>query len=234
MKINNSCRFGQAAPSRQQPGAHWFMLRDDCATRHQKCSREFLRRRHGHSVTRKYNENRYPSIACWPAFSDKVKMPRAFAAETTIAKPAHDVWQALTDWSNAHRWMAGVDWLKADGETAQGTRITFRARDHDRTSTIIACQPGRSLVLHSEQGGVSADYEYGPRGGWRQHHPGHADRRLPHARPAVADPGAADSDGHEEVRRRPAGSSETGHRERAVAGCERSSGGQPEHAAQLL
>ena len=87
-------------------------------------------------------------------------MPRAFAAEATIAKPAHDVWQALTDWSNAHRWMAGVDWLKADGETAQGTRITFRARDHDRTSTIIACQPGRSLVLHSEQGGVSADYEY--------------------------------------------------------------------------
>jgi uncharacterized protein YndB with AHSA1/START domain len=87
-------------------------------------------------------------------------MPRAFTAEATIAKPAHNVWQALTDWSNAHRWMAGVDWLKADGETAQGTRITFRARDHDRTSTITACQPGRSLVLHSEQGGVSADYEY--------------------------------------------------------------------------
>ena len=56
-------------------------------------------------------------------------MPRAFAAETTIAKPAHDVWQALTDWSNAHRWMAGVDWLKADGETAPGDPYYFpRAR----------------------------------------------------------------------------------------------------------
>lgn len=87
-------------------------------------------------------------------------MARAFSVETTIAKPAPEVWQALTDWSNAHRWMAGVDWLKADGETAQGTRITFRARDHDRTSTITACEPPRSLVLHSEHGGVSADYEY--------------------------------------------------------------------------
>ena len=59
--------------------------------------------------------------------------------------------------------MAGVDWLKvegADGETAQGTDITFHARGHDRTSTITACEPGRSLVLHSEHGGVSADYKY--------------------------------------------------------------------------
>jgi len=87
-------------------------------------------------------------------------MPRAFAAEATIARPARDVWDALTDWSSAHRWMAGVDRLKADGETARGTRLTFRARDHDRTATITACQPGRSLVLHSEHGGVSADYEY--------------------------------------------------------------------------
>ena len=90
-------------------------------------------------------------------------MARAFTAETTAAKPAADVWHALTDWGNAHRWMAGVDWLKvegADGETAQGTGITFHARGHDRTSTITACEPGRSLVLHSEHGGVSADYEY--------------------------------------------------------------------------
>ena len=87
-------------------------------------------------------------------------MARAFTAETTIAKPAPDVWHALTDWSNAHRWMAGVDWLRAEGETAQGTRVTFRARDHDRTSTITACEPERSLVLHSEHGAVSADYEY--------------------------------------------------------------------------
>ena len=87
-------------------------------------------------------------------------MPRVFAVEATIARPADEVWQALTDWSSAHRWMAGVDWLKAEGEAAVGTRITFRSRGQDRTSTIAAWQPGRSFVLRSEHGGVTADYEY--------------------------------------------------------------------------
>ena len=87
-------------------------------------------------------------------------MPIAFAVEATIAKPADQVWQALTDWSNAHRWMAGVDWLKAEGEAGVGTRLTFRARDQDRTSTITSWQPRRSFVLRSEHAGVTADYEY--------------------------------------------------------------------------
>ena len=87
-------------------------------------------------------------------------MPTAFAVQATIERPAEDVWQELTDWGSAHRWMAGVDWLKAEGEAAVGTRITFRARDQDRTSTIVAWQPGRSFVLRSEHAGVTADYEY--------------------------------------------------------------------------
>ena len=87
-------------------------------------------------------------------------MPRAFAVEATMARPAGEVWRALTDWGNAHRWMAGVDWLKADGEAAVGTTITFHARGRDRTSTITSWQPGRSFVLRSEHGGVTADYEY--------------------------------------------------------------------------
>ena len=76
-------------------------------------------------------------------------MPIAFAVEATIARFADEVWRALTDWSSAHRWMAGVD-----------TRIPFRARDQDRTATITSWQPGRSFVLRSEHGGVTADYEY--------------------------------------------------------------------------
>lgn len=87
-------------------------------------------------------------------------MPRAFAVAAIIAKPPHVVWRALTDWSEAHRWMAGVDSLQADGDTAEGTRITFRARGQDRTATVAAYRPGRSLVLRSEHGGVTADYEY--------------------------------------------------------------------------
>ena len=87
-------------------------------------------------------------------------MSRSFAVEATISQPAEQVWQALTDWSNAQRWMAGVDSLKADGATAVGTKVSFHTRGRERTATIAKCRPGRSLVLRSVQGGVTADYEY--------------------------------------------------------------------------
>ena len=79
--------------------------------------------------------------------------------EATIAKPAEDVWDVLTDWSRAHEWM-GVEWIKADGETIAGTKLAFFARGKERPSEIAECQPGRMIVLRSVQGGVSADYAY--------------------------------------------------------------------------
>ena len=87
-------------------------------------------------------------------------MSRAFAVEETIQRPATQVWEALTDWSNAHRWMPGIDGMTADGETAEGTKLTFRARGADRSSAIAHCDAGRSIVLRSVQGGVTADYRY--------------------------------------------------------------------------
>ncbi|MFB3119366.1 MAG: hypothetical protein ACE1Y2_02425 [Stenotrophomonas maltophilia] len=80
-------------------------------------------------------------------------------AEAAIAKPAGDVWDALTDWSRAHEWM-GVEWIKADGETIAGTKLAFYARGKERLSEISECQPGRRVVLRSVHGGVSADYAY--------------------------------------------------------------------------
>ena len=70
------------------------------------------------------------------------------------------VWKALTNWDNAHRWMPGIDGMKAEGETVTGTKLTFRARGAERSSTIIHCDVGRSIVLRSIQGGVTADYTY--------------------------------------------------------------------------
>ncbi len=87
-------------------------------------------------------------------------MSQAFAVEEIIGHPAPRVWTALTDWPNAHRWMPGIDTITADGETAEGTRLTFRARGKDRSSTIVRCVDGQSLVLRSVQGGVTADYTY--------------------------------------------------------------------------
>ena len=87
-------------------------------------------------------------------------MGRTFAVEETIDRPAGEVWKALTDWSNAHRWMPGVDRMEAQGETAEGTEIRFQARNAERASVIAHCETGRSIVLRSVQGGVTADYTY--------------------------------------------------------------------------
>ena len=87
-------------------------------------------------------------------------MARTFAVAETIDRPEDEVWAALTDWSNAHRWMAGVDRMEAHGDTAAGTKLSFHARDAERTSVIAHCEAGRSIVLRSVQGGVTADYRY--------------------------------------------------------------------------
>ncbi len=87
-------------------------------------------------------------------------MSRTFSVVEEIPRPAELVWAALTDWENAHRWMPGVDEMTTDGETKAGTKLTFRARGSERTSTIVSCDPGRSVVLRSVQGGVTADYSY--------------------------------------------------------------------------
>ena len=87
-------------------------------------------------------------------------MAQAFSVDEVIQRPAHQVWEALTDWPNAQRWMPGIEGITAEGETAEGTKLTFRARGADRASTIVQCDVGRLMVLRSVQGGVTADYTY--------------------------------------------------------------------------
>lgn len=87
-------------------------------------------------------------------------MSVAFTARTTIDQPADQVWDTLVDWDSAQHWMRDVEWLKADGTTQVGTRLTFRSRGKDRPSTIADLEPGRAILLRSQQGGVTADYHY--------------------------------------------------------------------------
>ena len=87
-------------------------------------------------------------------------MPRTFTVQETIQRPPNEVWTFLTDWENAHKWMPGVEGIESAGDTATGTVLTFRARGKTRTSTIVQCEIGGSIVLRSEQGGVVADYSY--------------------------------------------------------------------------
>ena len=87
-------------------------------------------------------------------------MPQSFSATETINRSPADVWATLTDWPAATRWMNGIDSMSADGDTAAGTHIRFHTRGADRDSLIASCEPGRSIVLRSQQGGVTADYVY--------------------------------------------------------------------------
>ena len=87
-------------------------------------------------------------------------MTRTLSVEEEIRRPAGEVWEALTDWENAHKWMPGVEGMSAEGETAEGTKLTFRARGAERSSEIVHCDAGKSIVLRSVQGGVMADYRY--------------------------------------------------------------------------
>ncbi|MDH3681835.1 MAG: SRPBCC family protein [Acidimicrobiia bacterium] len=87
-------------------------------------------------------------------------MAKAIAATATINRPIDEVWASLTDWEHAPRWMTGIDSMSSSGDTEVGTRLAFRARGKDRTSEIVALEPGRSVTLRSVQGGVSADYVY--------------------------------------------------------------------------
>lgn len=87
-------------------------------------------------------------------------MTQAFQATATIDRPVDQVWSELIDWPRAAEWMSGVDSVRAGGDTAVGTKLTVHARGKDRTSTITALEPGRSITLTSVQGGVTADYQY--------------------------------------------------------------------------
>lgn len=87
-------------------------------------------------------------------------MTQVFASETMIGRPRAEVWAALTDWDRAPGWMDGVESLRADGPVEPGTTLTFRTGGRDRSSSIGAADPGRSLVIRSQLRGVSSEYAY--------------------------------------------------------------------------
>jgi uncharacterized protein YndB with AHSA1/START domain len=86
-------------------------------------------------------------------------MVQAFTTTREIGHPVDQVWRQLTDWDRAAVWL-GVDSIRADGPTHEGTTLRFVTRGKERTSEIAALDPGRSITLRSRQGGVTADYTY--------------------------------------------------------------------------
>ena len=86
-------------------------------------------------------------------------MVQAFRRTRVVGAPADEVWRRMTDWDRAAGWL-GVDAIRADGPTEEGTTLRFDPRGKEHTSQITAVDPGRSVTLRSHQGGVTADYTY--------------------------------------------------------------------------
>lgn len=87
-------------------------------------------------------------------------MPQAFRDDQTISASPSAVWATLTDWSSASEWMPGVSDMRAGGDLAVGTELTFSSRGKARQSTVTALEPGRRLTMSSSVPGVLADYTY--------------------------------------------------------------------------
>ena len=89
-------------------------------------------------------------------------MSNGFEAIEHIHRPVEEVWARLTDWKQAPGWMNGIEQMSGPepGAVCEGTRIVFRARGAERESTVTAWSPPERLVLRSNQGGVTATYEY--------------------------------------------------------------------------
>ena len=87
-------------------------------------------------------------------------MTQTISATETISRPPEHVWAVLTDWPGAVRWMNGIESMSIEGDTVEGALIRFHTRGKDRDSVIARCDPGREIVLRSQQGGVTADYTY--------------------------------------------------------------------------
>ena len=85
-------------------------------------------------------------------------MAKTISVSETIDAPPDRVWEVLTDWPGAVRWMNGIESMSIEGETVEGARVHFFTRGQDRESVITHCEPGRSVTLRSQQGGVTADY----------------------------------------------------------------------------
>lgn len=87
-------------------------------------------------------------------------MAVVFVSEEIVNRQDSQVWEKMTDWKLASKWMNGIDSLQANGETKPGTVLTFVARGKERSSTIEECKPNEMIVLKSTQGSVTARYRY--------------------------------------------------------------------------
>lgn len=91
-------------------------------------------------------------------------MTIAFETEETVNAARTDVWARFTDWARAPQWLPGVRNVSADGETTDGTVLTFNSEHHPQggapTAIMHDVVPLQKLTLTTVSGDVCADYRY--------------------------------------------------------------------------
>lgn len=70
------------------------------------------------------------------------------------------VWQLLTDWVAAPKWMPGVDSMEAEQLTAPGAVLDYRSGAHERQLLVSELAEEEAITLTSGGGDISVHYRY--------------------------------------------------------------------------
>lgn len=84
----------------------------------------------------------------------------AFTVTELIYVSFTRAWELLTDWDAASGWMPGVTHMYAEGRPELGMAIDYSSNGHQRTATITALDPERSITLTTSEGDVQTAYRY--------------------------------------------------------------------------
>ncbi len=81
--------------------------------------------------------------------------------ESTIERPAREVWHGLTSPEVMPKWM-GVESIRYEDASGPsvGATLLFTTRGKQRPSRVSEVQPERVVAFESVQGGVTAVYTY--------------------------------------------------------------------------
>lgn len=93
-------------------------------------------------------------------------MSRGFSVSAIIDRPQDEVWSYMTDLVNTPQWMAAIVAMEplGGGPAGPGARYSVHStaggRRVERQAEICLWEPMAGFALRSEEGGISAVYEY--------------------------------------------------------------------------
>ncbi|GAA1888054.1 hypothetical protein GCM10009715_37490 [Paeniglutamicibacter psychrophenolicus] len=70
------------------------------------------------------------------------------------------VWELLTDWVAAPKWMPGVDSMEPEQLTSPGAVLDYRSGTHERQLIITELREEHVIALSSGGGDISVLYRY--------------------------------------------------------------------------